>query len=93
MSRVMVDLYNLVRTHVSIRSESDTRIRIDTPAAEEPKGLSKREQVVSKMITSAIYVKVYGPYSFSKDTLRENGCLWLIKCLGHVSLSDVRQYF
>jgi hypothetical protein len=71
----MVDLYNLVRTHVSIRSESDTRIRIDTPAAEEPKGLSKREQVVSKMITSAIYVKVYGPYSFSKDTLRENGCL------------------
>jgi len=25
------------------------------------------------------YVKVYGPYSFSKDALREDGTPWLVK--------------
>jgi hypothetical protein len=34
-------------------------------------------------------VKVHGPYSSSKDALREEGCPWLIKCSGHVSLGDV----
>jgi hypothetical protein len=37
-------------------------------------------------------VKVHRPYSLSKDALREEGCLWLIKCLGHVSLNDVRHF-
>jgi hypothetical protein len=28
----------------------------------------------------------------SKDALREEGCLWLIKCTGHVSLGDVGHF-
>jgi hypothetical protein len=37
-------------------------------------------------------VKVYGLYSFSKDTLKENGTSCLIKFRGHVFLGDVRHF-
>jgi hypothetical protein len=50
----------------------------------------QKKKIESKGNDIYIYisVKVYGPYSFSKDALREEGYTWLIKCLGHVSLSD-----
>jgi hypothetical protein len=38
------------------------------------------------------HVKVYGPYSLSKDALKEEGTSCLIKCSGHVSLGDVRHF-
>jgi hypothetical protein len=33
-----------------------------------------------------INVRVHGSYSLSKDTLREEGCPWLIKSPGHYLL-------
>jgi cbb3-type cytochrome oxidase cytochrome c subunit len=37
-------------------------------------------------------VKVYGPYSLSKDALREEETLWLIKCQGEDNLSNVGHF-
>jgi hypothetical protein len=37
-------------------------------------------------------VKVHAPYSLSKEAFREEGCTWLIKCPGYVSLDDVGHF-
>jgi len=37
-------------------------------------------------------VKVHEPYSLSKDALREDGCLWLIKSTRQGSLSNVGHF-
>lgn len=34
-------------------------------------------------------VKVYGPYSLSKNVLKDDGCLWLIKCSCHIFLGNM----
>jgi hypothetical protein len=39
-----------------------------------------------------ICVKVHGPYSLSKDALREEGTPRLIKCPGEGNLSDVGHF-
>jgi hypothetical protein len=49
-------------------------------------------QHLSKVLKPWYHVKVYGPYSLSKDALRKEGTPWLIKCLDHVSLGDVRHF-
>jgi hypothetical protein len=36
--------------------------------------------------------KLMGPLTLSKDTLREEGIPWLIKCLGKRNFSDVRYF-
>jgi hypothetical protein len=38
------------------------------------------------------YEKFIGPLTLSKDALREEGYLWLLKCSGHISIDDV-EYF
>jgi hypothetical protein len=39
-----------------------------------------------------IIVKAHGPYSPSKDALREEKTPWLIKCQGEGNLSDVGHF-
>jgi hypothetical protein len=39
-----------------------------------------------------LYVKVHGPYSLSKDVLREEGTPWLIKCQSEGNLSYVGHF-
>jgi hypothetical protein len=39
-----------------------------------------------------VYVKVNGPYSLSKDALREEGCPWLIKSIRQGSLSNMGHF-
>jgi hypothetical protein len=41
---------------------------------------------------NVLIVKVHGPYSLSKDALKEEGTPWLIKCSGEGNLSDVRHF-
>jgi hypothetical protein len=48
--------------------------------------------ISSKALVLWYYENVNVPNSFSKNALRKDGTPWLIKCSGHISLSDVEHF-
>jgi len=44
--------------------------------------------VITTVLEAEAAIKVHRFYSLSKDTLKDEGCPWIIKCSGHVSLDD-----
>jgi hypothetical protein len=54
---------------------------------------NRRERpIITRNLWLWYYVKVHGPYSLSKDALREEGTLWLIKCSDEENFSDVGHF-
>jgi hypothetical protein len=52
----------------------------------------RKRPIIVRNLWLWYHVKVHGPYSLSKDALREEGTPWLIKCPGQGNLSNVGHF-
>jgi hypothetical protein len=52
----------------------------------------REKPIIARNMWLWYHIKVYEPYSPSKDALREEGTPWLIKCPGEGNLSDVEHF-
>jgi hypothetical protein len=60
--------------------------------AEHMDNNGREMHIIARNLWLWYHVKVYRHILFSKDALREEGTLWLIKCLGRGNLSDVKHF-